>query len=49
MCYYSEPESHIRDKIDVVLYLSNYATEKELKDATGVDTLVQLVKVILLL
>ena len=38
MCYYPEPERHIRDKVKVVLDLSNYATEKELKHATGIDT-----------
>ena len=36
MSYYPEPESHIRDKVKVVL--SNYATKKELDHATGVDT-----------
>ena len=33
MNYYSEPDSHIRDKVNVVLDLSNYATKKELKHA----------------
>ena len=28
MSYYPEPDSHIRDKIKVVLELSNYATKK---------------------
>ena len=28
MSYYPEPESHIRDKVKVVLDLSNYATKK---------------------
>ena len=36
MSYYSETNSHIRDK--VVLDLSNYATKKELDHATGIDT-----------
>ena len=27
MSYYPEPESHIRDKVKVVLDLSNYATK----------------------
>ena len=36
MSYYSEPNSHIRDK--VVLDLPNYATKKELDHATGIDT-----------
>ena len=30
MSYYPESDSHIRDKIKVVLDLSNYATKKEL-------------------
>ena len=38
MSYYPEPDSDIRDKIKVVLDLSNYATKKELDHATGVDT-----------
>ena len=38
MCYYLEPDSRIRDKVKVVLDLSNYATKKELDHATGVDT-----------
>ena len=38
MSYYLEPDSHIRDKVKVVLNLSNYATKKELGHATGIDT-----------
>ena len=38
MSYYPEPGSHIRDKIKVVLGLSNYVTRKELDHASGVDT-----------
>ena len=38
MSYYLEPDSHIRDKVKVVLDLSNYATKKELDCAIGVDT-----------
>ena len=38
MSYYPEPGSHIRDKVKVVLGLSNYITKKELDHATGVDT-----------
>ena len=38
ICYYSETNSHIRDKVKVVLELSNYATKKELDHATGADT-----------
>ena len=37
MIYYPEPDSHIRDKVKVVLDLSNYVTKKELDHATGVD------------
>ena len=37
MSYYPEPDSHIRDKVTVVLNL-NYATKKELDHPTGVDT-----------
>ena len=35
---YPEPGSHIRDKVNVVLDFSNYATKKELGHASGVDT-----------
>ena len=38
MSFYPEPDSHIRDKVKLVLDLSNYATKKELDHATGVDT-----------
>ena len=38
MSYYPEQDSHIRDKVKVVLDLSNYANKKELQHATGVDT-----------
>ena len=38
MSYYPQPDSHIRDKVKVVLHLSNYATKKELEDAVGIDT-----------
>ena len=38
MSYYPEPDSHVRDKVKVVLELSNYATKKELQHATGIDT-----------
>ena len=30
MSYYPEAESHIRDKVKVVLDLSNYATKKKI-------------------
>ena len=35
MSCYPEPDSHIRNKIKVVLQLSNYATKKELGHVTG--------------
>ena len=38
MSYYSEPDTHIIDKVKVVLQLSNYATRKDLEHATGIDT-----------
>ena len=38
MSCYPEPESHIIDKVKVVLDLSNDATKKELDHVTGVDT-----------
>ena len=37
MSYYSQPGSHIRVKVKVVLYLSNYTTKKELEHAAGID------------
>ena len=37
MSYYPESDSHIRDKVKVVLDLTNYATKKELEHATGID------------
>ena len=46
---YSEPDSHIRDKVKEVLDLSNYATKKELEHATGIDTHDLAAKKILLL
>ena len=38
MSYYPEPDSHIRDKVKLVLDLSNYATKKELDHATDIHT-----------
>ena len=35
---YPETDSHIRNKVKVVLEFSNYATQQELQHATGVDT-----------
>ena len=34
--YYPQPDSHIRDKVKVLLELSNYATKEELEHATGI-------------
>ena len=38
MSHYPQSNSHIRDNINTVLDLTNYATKKELDHATGVDT-----------
>ena len=38
MSYYPEPDSHIADKVKVVLDLLNFETKEELDHATGVDT-----------
>ena len=38
MSYYPEPNSYIRDKVKVVVGLSNYAAQKKLDQATGVNT-----------
>ena len=38
MSYYPEPDTHINNTVKVILGLTNYATKKELEDATGVDT-----------
>ena len=37
MSSYSEPDCRIRDKVKVVLDLSNYATKKELDHVTGIN------------
>ena len=37
MSYNPEPDSHIRDKVKVVLDLSSYSTKRELDHATDVD------------
>ena len=37
MSNYPEPDCHIRDKVKVVLDLSNHGTKKILKDVAGVD------------
>ena len=38
MNYYPEPGSLVRDKLKVVLDMSNYATKKELDHTTDADT-----------
>ena len=38
MSCYPEPDSHTKDKVKVVLHLSNYASKKEWEHATVVDT-----------
>ena len=38
MSYYPEPGCHIRDKVKVVLDLSNYATRKYVEHVTGINT-----------
>ena len=38
MNYYPEPDSHIRDKVKVVLDLTYEATKKELEHVTVINT-----------
>ena len=38
MSYFPKPDSHIRDKVKLILDLSNYATKKELDHARRADT-----------
>ena len=38
MSYYPKPDSHIRDKVNLVLNLSNCAAKKELDHSTDADT-----------
>ena len=38
MDHYPEPDSHVWDKVKVVLDLTNYASKKYLGHATNVDT-----------
>ena len=49
MSYYAETDSHIRNKVNVVLDWTNYATNKELEHATGADKSELSAKKILLL
>ena len=37
MSYYQEKDSHIRDKVKVVLNLSKYAAKKEVDQSTIID------------
>ena len=37
MSYYRESDIYIRDKVKIILDLSNRATKKELEHATGID------------
>ena len=38
MRYYAKPDSHIWDKVKVVLDLSNCGIKRKLNNAAGVDT-----------
>ena len=38
MSNYREPDNHIKDKVKVVLHLTNYAIKNQLEHATGVYT-----------
>ena len=38
LSYYPGPDSHIRDKVKVVLKLTSYASKEELEHTTSVDT-----------
>ena len=40
MSYYPEQDSYVRDKVKVVLDLTNYATKKELENVTEVIHLI---------
>ena len=48
MSYYPEPDNHVRDKVKVMLDLSNYATKK-IKTWSGVESSNLAAKMILLL
>ena len=39
MSYFLEPHIHSKNKIEVELDLSNYATKSDLRNATGVEAL----------
>ena len=36
--YYPSPDTHVRDKVRVVLDLTNYSTKKEFNSVIGTDT-----------
>ena len=38
MTYYPGPDNRVKDKVNVVLRLYNYATKNELKHVGGMDT-----------
>ena len=38
MSYFPEPHTHSKNKLDVELGLSNYATKSDFKNAAGADT-----------
>ena len=38
ICYFLDLQTHTKNKIDVELNLVYYATDSDLKNATGVDT-----------
>ena len=38
ICYFLDLQTHTKNKIDVELNLAYYATDSDLKNATGVDT-----------
>ena len=37
MSYFPEPHAHSKNKMEIEIDLSNYATKSDLKNATGVD------------
>ena len=39
MGYYPEPDNYIRDKVKLILDLSNYTSRKELELVTGISNL----------
>ena len=49
MNYYPELDSHIKDKVKVILGVSNYVTKKQLQYATDIDKFDLAVEKIILL